>query len=60
MPPPCWVSTNAITTTIGRTARCAKPLLPYDHSPTALQPKIHNIRRRDQVGGLIREYQQVA
>jgi putative transposase len=40
-----------------RTLRQAAPLRPLPHRTTT---EIHNVRRRDQVGGLIHEYQQVA
>jgi transposase InsO family protein len=40
-----------------RTLGQAAPLRPLPHRTTA---EIHNVRRRDRVGGLIHEYQQVA
>jgi putative transposase len=35
----------------------AAPLRPLPHRPT---PEIRNVRRRDRLGGLLHEYQQVA
>jgi putative transposase len=40
-----------------RTLGRAAPLRPLPHRTTA---EIHNVRRRDRLGGLIHEYQQVA
>ena len=51
-------STSTTTTATGHTARSARPL-PYDHSPS--RPRATNtVRRRDRLGGLLHEYQQVA
>jgi len=38
--------------------RCTR--LPYDPFPHRTTTEIHNVRRRDRLGGLIHEYQQVA
>jgi putative transposase len=58
-PPPCCASSNAITTIIGRTAPWSR-LLPHAHSPHRAATELHKIQRRDRLGGLIHEYQQVA
>ena len=60
MPQPCFANTSTISTIIGHTGLWARPL-PYalgtlPHRTT----EIHNVQRRNRVGGLIHEYQQVA
>jgi hypothetical protein len=56
---PYSASSNATTTVTGRTAPSIR-LAPSRPLPRRAPTDIHEIRRRDRLGGLVHEYQQVA